>query len=350
MDSSQGSKGKQKECSSWSDLPVDILNIINGKVFHFVDKIRFRAVSKNWKLAKLTQPEPKLPWLLDHQWGFDGNGCVFSSCMFHIPSSNETHTTKNIIDSEDQYDLFGAGICASKYGWLLLQKGQSSWFYNPFSNKFIKLPKMDISFNRSTFSAIPTSPDCLCFAIQSSKDSDKIYISTCSPGDEEWCTRTLDGFNKAIDDVVYSNGNFYCIFSGGVLGVFCVADNVWRLLDAVLPYGVNLPSCRARMIESNGELLAVCCPIKIFYIFRFDQSRMVWERMDSLSNRALCLGCTSFSVSAEGALSHLADRILDHGHSCTCYYTLRSNQGYESPEYYPWVIEPSRERFWIEYT
>lgn len=69
-----------------------------------------------------------------------------------------------------------------------------------------------ITFNQATFSTVPTSPGCVCFAIQSSKDSDLVFISTCSPGDTQRNTIVLNGFNKSIEEVVYSKRTFFCAF------------------------------------------------------------------------------------------------------------------------------------------
>ncbi|XVF30702.1 hypothetical protein REPUB_Repub16aG0080900 [Reevesia pubescens] len=241
------------EGRSWSDLPVDILNLITGRLPTIVDQIRFRFVCKNWHLAIVHPYERNIPWILGHLWHFDFNngGAMAQLISFHIPSPNHQFHIKNNIVTQEQ-EFCGAGICASKYGWLLLQQSHKAFFYSPFSRKAIKLPNMKISFNRATFSSSPTSPDCICFAIQSSKSSNKIGISICSPGDLQWCTIALDGFKKAVEDVVYSNGNFYCVFSGGVLGAFCVAAHDWSVLTAMEPIiGIQFWS-RSQLVESNG--------------------------------------------------------------------------------------------------
>ncbi|OMO88768.1 hypothetical protein COLO4_20081 [Corchorus olitorius] len=180
------------ESRPWYDLPVEILNLIQSRL-PVAEQIRFRIVCKSWHLVEAHHFERNLPWVLCHFWDDSG-----PNCSFHIPSPNQTH----ILSDHVMEYLWDAGICASKHGWLLLQQSNETFFFNPFSNKVIKLPSMHISFNRATFSSTPTSPDCICFAIGSSKSSDKILISTCSPGDLKWRIVTLDGFNKAVEDVV----------------------------------------------------------------------------------------------------------------------------------------------------
>ncbi|XVF06689.1 hypothetical protein REPUB_Repub06bG0071900 [Reevesia pubescens] len=339
---------KEMGCRPWSDLHVDILNLIIGRLPMIIDQIRFRVVCKNWHLAKIRY-ERNLPWLLGHLWGFDSNngGDMAQMISFHIPSPTQKfHITKNIVTEGQEF--FDAGICASKYGWLLLQKSRKSLLFSPFSRKAIKLPKMKISFNRATFSSSPTSPDCICFAIESSKSSAKIRINLCSPGDLEWCTISVDGFRKAVEDVVYSDGKFYCVFSGGVLGAFYIAGGDWSVLTDMRPIaGIEVWS-RLQLVDSNGELLLVCRS-QDFHVFRFDWSKMVWKEIHKLGNQTLFLGCTSFAVAAEGKTSALADRIYYHGDGQRSYfYYLPTNKKYACEEFYPWVVCENRERIWIE--
>ncbi|XVF56788.1 hypothetical protein PTKIN_Ptkin06aG0148300 [Pterospermum kingtungense] len=280
--------GNQMGCRPWSDLPLDILNLIIRRLPTNIDQIHFRLVCKNWHLAELPGYESNIPWLLSFHWHFDLGDDMAQLISFHIPSrSNRCQITKNMV--EEELELYGAEICASKYGWLLLQKSDKAYFYNPFSRKAIKLPNMDIDFNRATFSSSPISPDCICFAIQSSKSSDKIRFSICSPGNLEWCTIEVDGFNKAVEDVVYSNGNFYCIFSGGILGAFCVASCNWSMLTCMEPIIEMQVWSRSSFVESNGELLLVFCSTN-FHVYRFDWPEMGWIEIHKLGNQALFLG------------------------------------------------------------
>ncbi|XWS58585.1 hypothetical protein CRYUN_Cryun08bG0046900 [Craigia yunnanensis] len=342
-------EGKQMGFRSWSDLHVDILNLIIGRLPMIIDQIRFRFVCKNWHLAKVPQYETNLPWLLGHLWHFDlrNGGAMTELSSFYIPSpNNQFHITKIIVKEEQEF--FGAAICASKYGWLLLQKSHKAFFHSPFSKKAIKLPNMEINFNRATFSSSPTSPDCICFTIGSSKSSDKIQFGICSPGDLEWCTIAVDGFKKAVEDVVYSNGSFYCVFVGGALGAFYVAGRDWSVLTDMEPFtGIQFWS-RSQLVESNGELFLVCRN-RNFHVFRFDWSEMGWIKIQKLGNQALFLGCTSFAVAAEGKTSALADRIYYHGDFHRSYfYNLRTNKKYTCEDFYPWVVHNDRERIWIE--
>ncbi|XVE80251.1 hypothetical protein DITRI_Ditri14bG0124700 [Diplodiscus trichospermus] len=95
----------------WSELPVDILNLIIGQLSVIIGQIHFRLVCQNWHLAKQPQYERDVPWLLGHFWYVDLNngGAMTQYCSFHIPSpDNQFHITKNIVKEEQEF--FSAGI------------------------------------------------------------------------------------------------------------------------------------------------------------------------------------------------------------------------------------------------
>jgi hypothetical protein len=338
-----GFEGNGTECREWSDLPVNVLDVIAARL-DALDQIYFRAVCKNWGQTRRFPVNKTLPWLLEHGWGFDEN--VYSVCSFHRPSANPSHVPYSKIEREEFKVLHGAAICASKFGWLLLQKSSLSFFYNPYTKSIIKLPDLNLSFNRTTFSSVPTSPDCFCFAIQSSKNDHRIYLSICHPGDREWSTLILDGFRRAVEDVVYSNGTFYCVFTRGALGAFRVADQHWSLLTNRKQIDRALFQSRAHMVASNGELWLVC-PSKGFEVFRFDWSVMTWVQANTLGSQALFLGCTSLSVSAEGETSGFAERIYYRYGIYSYCYSMETKQRCRCT-LYPRDANGGTERVWIQ--
>lgn len=338
-------KKDDSESGRWSDLPSDILNEIIRRLY-FVDRIYFRATCTSWRLAHCDRSAGELPCLLTHNWSWDNNGNMLSICKYHYPSVNRTFKNKHIIETENWEDIFGASVCASKYGWLLLQKSEKTFLYNPFSREILKLPDMNVSFNRSTFSSDPTSPDCLFFCVQSSKSSNTITISTCQRNDLEWRTHTFDGFCRVIEDVVYSNKSLYCVFSGGVMGSFSIESQDWNLLTDMEPItGISI-RYRVQMVESDGQLLLVC-PSSRLHIFEFDWWQKGWVPKNGLGNRALFLGCSSFAISTSENTADLADKIYYHG-DVTRFYSLRTHKSYQCSNYYPGETSRGPERIWIE--
>lgn len=343
-------KSANTECKSWSQLPVDILNLFTPRL-DIISQIRFRSVCRRWRQAQIVRLGKNLPWLMGHCWGNEENS-VLSLCSVHIPLINETHTITNKIEGKAWSYLHGSFIAASKYGWLLLQKFAKTFFYNPLTMEIIQLPEMEmISFNRASFSAAPNSPGCVCFAIQSSKDSDLVFISTCSPGDKEWRTVILYGFYKSIEDVVYSNGNFFCVFNGGLLGAYRIEDHNWVLLTDMEPIIEKIsPRSRTHLVESNGDLLLVC-PCETFKVFVFVWEDMTWKKLQRLQKMAIFLGCTSFSVPAEEEEEAsdivVAGRIYYHKNEHTISHLLVTGEEYRCPIYH-WRTEQWIERIWIQ--
>ncbi|KAG2715161.1 hypothetical protein I3760_03G064900 [Carya illinoinensis] len=330
------------ECRPWSDLPIDILDIIARKL-DIVDHVSFRAACKNWREIQ-GLPLVNAPWMMGHRWDVDENDeNVYSLCSFSLLTAKWNHVTRNKFEREGFRDLYGAAICASKHGWLLLQKSNLSFFYNPYTNSIIKLPDLNLSFNRTTFSSVPSSPDCFCFAIQSSKDSLKIYIHVCQPSDHKWTTFELDGIRKAVEDVVYCNGTFYCVFSGGALGGFDLASREWSFLNILSIPEASFWS-RAHMMESHGQLWLVC-PSNCFEVFKFNWLSQLWVKTHTLGCRALFLGCTSFLVSAEGETSSFADKIYYHSDYVSSYYSMETKQSYRCESTPPRL---GTQRIWIQ--
>ncbi|KAK9218847.1 hypothetical protein WN943_007485 [Citrus x changshan-huyou] len=58
-------KEQKLERRSWSDLPLDIINLIADRLY-YVYQIRFQAVCKSREAADIVQYGDKLPWLMDN--------------------------------------------------------------------------------------------------------------------------------------------------------------------------------------------------------------------------------------------------------------------------------------------
>lgn len=170
----------------------------------------------------------------------------------------------------------------------------------------------------TTFSAIPTSPSCLIFFVYQSLYLASLTIRTCRLADKEWNTYNFvmdDLLIARINDVAYSKRALYCAFDHGMLVIFSVAHNTWRLLSPPMP-GTGLSSKMLGLIEFDGELVLVCYPIFAFgdpvLIFSFDSSKEEWVKKDSLGNRAIFIDkSSSYAVTVEDGerTKDFADRI-----------------------------------------
>ncbi|KAE8801969.1 hypothetical protein D1007_22228 [Hordeum vulgare] len=61
---------------TWSKLPADLLGEVYGRIVSPLDRVRFTAVCRSWRVVKSRQqPAPTLPWLIFARYQ-DGTMCV----------------------------------------------------------------------------------------------------------------------------------------------------------------------------------------------------------------------------------------------------------------------------------
>ncbi|KAF6145258.1 hypothetical protein GIB67_041453 [Kingdonia uniflora] len=211
------SKEKEEDIR-WKYLLNELLELIMSRLF-LGDFISFRLVCKPWS--------PISPAPLSIPPHFDSQKYQWFIC---IPNNNKGGC--NFFDPIYKNSYFvtipyiaGAIIRHSKYGWLLMSKGEFSFFFfNPITRQTIKLTDIMQSYKSKgiTFSSPPTSKDCIAFIYYN--DWWSISILTCSPGDDEWnCKYLFSNEEKFIGsrcNPVFHDGALYCLSMDGRIGVF----------------------------------------------------------------------------------------------------------------------------------
>ncbi|KAF8396984.1 hypothetical protein HHK36_018622 [Tetracentron sinense] len=324
------------DMAKWLDLPKELLELILGRLF-FIDHMCFRAVCRIWRSINHVQPMKQLPWLMVYfnprenvlvppqendlvpPPEYEG---VLSSWKLFDPSSRKTYTIK----IKDHMDFSTTEVCASKHGWLLLSQncinGEAKppysllFLYNPFTKERINLPNLDVRscFSTTTFSSLPTSPDCVFFSIDYDYHKGMVCISTCHCGDKTWTTHIYDTFGwpqrfsvMNYRNIVFYKGMFYFLNCYGTLVIFDVAKG--RLIsDIDKPVGTSklytgpphFPVFETYLVESDGELfvILICNMSSWVRVWRLDHSQMAWVSVESLGNRTIFLGCTPLSADA----------------------------------------------------
>eukprot|EP00268_Persea_americana_P002021 TRINITY_DN10601_c0_g1_i1.p1 TRINITY_DN10601_c0_g1~~TRINITY_DN10601_c0_g1_i1.p1 ORF type:complete len:328 (-),score=28.15 TRINITY_DN10601_c0_g1_i1:143-1126(-) len=201
-------------------------------------------------------------------------------------------------------ELHGATFHFSKGGWLLVSfENGSIFFFNPFTKERINLPDLDCPFSSIYFSSMPTSLDCVVFAIFNSGSFDDICICTCSPGAQSWATFLCgEGvyplFRVDSTNPVFHNGVFYCLGKQGNLGVYNVIEDTWNVLKNPMP--LQLPIGLCFLIESEGKLLFVYNRRTQTHVFTLDESKMVCVEVEVLEDLALFLSrSTSLAMTVD---------------------------------------------------
>ncbi|KAI3853595.1 hypothetical protein MKW98_025112 [Papaver atlanticum] len=293
--------GDLEKPPSWCMLIEDMVESVANRL-HRLDYSHFCSVCKK---NRALMPMEKLmstcatrgthlsPWLMfsrDH-------GCATFS--FVNPMHNNENYFLNLSD------LVGAVIRFQKGGWLLMSKEDqetgSLFFYNPFTRETINLPQLpfDEIYGCSgiSFSSLPTSSDCVVFAIER-KGIEEISFYFIRKGEAFWSpfvfsNADAERYIPLHNTPVIFNGVFYCVDYNGVLGVFNIDDNSWKVLEKPhQQFGAMYPSF---LVECGGELLLVKIERygTLFGIFRLDFNKMNWVRVENLGKHMLFVSYTS---------------------------------------------------------
>ncbi|CAI0383493.1 unnamed protein product [Linum tenue] len=245
----------------WADLDQEILNLIRQRLLGD-DYSNFRATCRSWNFRAVYDPAVyenlKYPFLLRFTKGGeeDDNNYSYSSCNAYSLAYDKSY----YISAPP--DLLDAKIMCSNHGWLLVAKGPRVFFYHPSIQHVIRLPNIkshQAQFSFASFSAPPTSLDCMVLGVVDSKSRTK-----------------RDSLSSVEDNVLGSStrfrmqpGAFYCLAQDGRLGVFDPTKEkkgnkkkMWRLL----PHTTKKPRVfmdddprkdQAYLLECNGELISI---------------------------------------------------------------------------------------------
>ncbi|CAN0897936.1 F-box/kelch-repeat protein At1g57790 [Linum grandiflorum] len=344
---------------AWDNLPSEILTLIKGRLFG-KDIASFRLVCTHWSLAPASLDKQisypiseivKYPLLLrfrrrKNQLEDSSSSSSSSYCEVYSPAFNKTYA----LNLGSGSGCFGdARIQCCNFGWLLLSQDTRFFFLHPTSGHVIYLtaslptqPKC--CYNRMSFSAPPTSPDCLVFGLMDVSCS-HVYIGFTRRGDTSWTTHYLHegGFlskmklkfnnnkkkkknicklrptpcilqghfdsSNSSSAPVFHNGAFYSLGSNGRLGVFDPRrkkKNMWRLLDTVhdafsfdddADYPPDL--CETYLMElSNSSLISVVVGSsgEDVRVVKFNDRLKKWQRVSCLDDRVVFLSRPSSIV------------------------------------------------------
>ncbi|KAL5720798.1 hypothetical protein ACHQM5_013433 [Ranunculus cassubicifolius] len=296
-----------------TNLPTELLQ----KIFHslYLDgSIRFRLASKAWISInppvrsfhpKTLSDSQQLPWLISLP------NTKNNICHFYHPIYTDAY-----IMSLPQ--LAGAIVRHAKFGWLLLSRESTSFFFfNPFTLEIVKLPEIltrPYHFANISFSSPPTSTDCVVFGHKSCHWKD-VSIAVYSKSDDRWVSYNykngLDMFIPSHCNPVFHDGVFWSLSKNGKLGVFNTKetniDDMWKVysnpsvpdVDSSLPADLLFytVSTRSFIMECDGEIFCVFVgfvgtPV---CVYKLDQSNetMIWNKVESLGEKIMFLSNTT---------------------------------------------------------
>ncbi|XP_023907367.2 F-box/kelch-repeat protein At1g57790 [Quercus suber] len=180
----------------------------------------------------------------------------------------------------------------------------STFFFNPFTQAL--LPLADRSFHIRNpcmgFSSTPDSSECVAVEIEDkTANNSSFFVNYCSPGNEDWDEWELEYANFSFDcnSPVFYKGAFYYLGKEGNLGILKLNDEEHSFEVLTKPK----PPCNGNfqkfLVECNGELLSIfVAPFgKWVRVFKLNESKMTWVRVEDLGNYMLYVSHTS-SMSA----------------------------------------------------
>ncbi|KAK3172128.1 hypothetical protein Dsin_032577 [Dipteronia sinensis] len=286
----------------WCDLPADVLNRI-AEYLPMLSKLNSGMYARVGD--QISTPSKHLayksPWVMSYREETEENyngwflHPFHSRSLFYLydPSQKRKYTLVNEVVVVLRSMPANMAGCFS-------QRKKHLFFYTPFAHKIIHLPENHeylCSNNAATFSASPTSPDCVVFVISTvHSDHHKLYLSTSRPGERTWSNFSFDGDYGEIESLAFVGGVFYCLFSDGVMGSFKVEQQEWKIIH---PKTTTTDATNHRcLIESRDDSnLFMTYNNELSPILRYDQSENKWFEVGNLDNRMLFLGVTSMLLS-----------------------------------------------------
>ncbi|XVF55737.1 hypothetical protein PTKIN_Ptkin06aG0061000 [Pterospermum kingtungense] len=341
--------GKESlELQTWSDLPVELLELIMSHLT-LEDNVRASAVCKRWHKAGISvRVVNQSPWLMY----FPKFGDLYE---FYDPSARKTY-------SIELPELHGSRVCYTKDGWLLLYRPRNHhvFFYNPFTQEMIKLPRYELTYQIVAFSCAPTSTSCMVFTIKHTSPT-VVAISTCHPGASEWTTvnhqNRLPFVSSIWNKLVFCSGKFYCLSLTGWLGVYDPLRRYWNVLS------VPPPRCPENffaknwwkgkfMTQHDGDILVIyTCSNENPIIFKLNQSEMEWEEMPSLGGVTLFASFLSSQSRTDlpGTMRNNVYfcKVRFFGKRCIS-YSLDDGRYYPRKQCYDWGEQCPFENIWID--
>ncbi|XP_042991143.1 uncharacterized protein LOC122318077 isoform X1 [Carya illinoinensis] len=212
----------------WSDLPAELLSLIADQL-RLIELLSFRGTCKDWKAAASTasakievSPHHK-PWLLLY-----GEN---SQC--HLYDESRKGYTMSIPR------LDGANCIASNQGWLLMFVEGSMFFYCPFSDAKIEIPRFPHSIlstsHAAAFSSSPTTPECIIAVMHRDTES-VLELNVLCRGANTWIKHRLISPQPTLGvlgSATYRDGTFHFWDKIDGLVTFSVKDESFALYTVV---------------------------------------------------------------------------------------------------------------------
>ncbi|KAM7529275.1 hypothetical protein LguiB_032685 [Lonicera macranthoides] len=321
----------------WSELPGELLHVIDGHLLLYIDKVRVRGICASWYSNLPKMPNQRLrqvPWLFH---AFE-NGIEASHGLF-----NSFEQKFYLLDlPEAQGKLFKG----SSHGWLVTIEDVTSsspadlYLINPLTKARIQLPPRStfpdvkdyhpdkvgeeyVLFckddnevyvtnpdhlihltHKVVFSSTPSREDCIVVAIYGQSRR----LAFCKCNDEKWTQLHVSTpYPTSFADVIFCKQKLYALSGTGRLMVIEeIGPN--PTVTEIVAAGPSDPPCCPYLVECfDGELIMVSRDVDIrdgkgfnsiretcdFQVYKLDLSSSSWVEVENVGEEMLFLGCNS---------------------------------------------------------
>lgn len=283
----------------WSNLAIHVLELISSQLSPS-DRPHFALTCKHWNSAVgPTYPADICPLLLNcPRWGSN-------VIRYYSPYFNKN------FELDCPFDLSGATLCSSSNRWVMLGWENKIMLADPITGISHEVPLEEvILFSQYGFFWDPTTSKFQIFGISNGGYED---VDIGIFDGESWFWSTYESglpfFLSSHSNPVLCRGNFYCLGSGGELGVYNLEEDTWTVL-MTKPNKFSYEECY--LLESEGELFSVLIgkyglPL---HVLRLDERKMMWEKVEKLEGRSLFLGSLTSVSSNSTTLESMENKVF----------------------------------------
>ncbi|KAK1289719.1 hypothetical protein QJS10_CPB18g01410 [Acorus calamus] len=299
--------------AGWSELPRELLFLIETHLMNLSDRVLFAAVCKSWRSALKESPNRscfrrEFPWLM-----LPG-GTLYSPLEDKVRSIN--------LPNRHHFQRF---LGSSTDGWVaMVDELLNVNLFNPISGAKACLPSLTSNFlvmmsyklcqlfsRRSWMSALDVrdihlrkavwSPDPNNFGSMSMVLLLKSMVAFHRPGDAQWTIM----YGEFID-LIYYKEIFYLVDHKGQVFTLNINNIQEKVCERWKPWKMDLmmESNKLYLVESPSSLLLViremefpggCCPYRTtsFKVFELNEATLRWKRKVDLGDGMLFLGMNS---------------------------------------------------------
>ncbi|PWA42475.1 hypothetical protein CTI12_AA544390 [Artemisia annua] len=307
------------------NLPPHVLEMLIMEFCAGVEYLKFRATCKrchlaaplipwnNGKASKIMQKySVPSPWLI-----------VFDKHKGIITLTDPVFGDKYFIKAPQEL-ICNFQIKCSRFGWLLILKpcGGGLLFYNPFTSEILELPRLPYT-DVISFSAPPTSPNCMIVAITVHVQW-HAYVHIVG-GKPSWRRILLDVRDgKTINSVTFYGQDLYVLRDDGGLAVFSIMDSaapIWVCDLAPVSCCPSLPQCFHLKCDQHLLRIIVAKFGESVEVFKLTSSK-TWEKVVCLGKHMIFI-CGASSVCLDAITPQMANRIYFPS-SPIMYYSLET--------------------------